>query len=68
MNYSSGAWEQAAAEAERLVILVDDLDQGWLVRAFTWWRSTSRPGAANGTALQITLTQPLPTWGRAGTG
>ena len=30
VNYSSGAWEQAAAEAERLVILVDDLDQGWL--------------------------------------
>ena len=30
VNYSSGAWDQAAAEAERLVILVDDLDQGWL--------------------------------------
>jgi DNA-binding CsgD family transcriptional regulator/tetratricopeptide (TPR) repeat protein len=30
VNYSSGAWEQAAAEAERLVTLVDDLDQGWL--------------------------------------
>ena len=30
VNYSSGAWEQAAAEAERMVTLVDDLDQGWL--------------------------------------
>ena len=30
VNYSSGAWEPAAAEAERLVTLVDDLDQGWL--------------------------------------
>jgi DNA-binding CsgD family transcriptional regulator len=30
VNYSSGAWEQAAAEAEHLVTLVDDLDQGWL--------------------------------------
>ena len=30
VNYSSGAWAQAAAEAERLVTLVDDLDQGWL--------------------------------------
>ena len=30
VNYSSGAWAPAAAEAERLVTLVDDLDQGWL--------------------------------------
>ena len=30
VNYGSGAWEQAAAEGEHLVTLVDDLDQGWL--------------------------------------
>ena len=30
VTYSSGAWEQAAEQAERLVVLVDDLDQGWL--------------------------------------
>ena len=30
VSYRSGAWDRAAADAERLVILVDDLDQGWL--------------------------------------
>jgi DNA-binding CsgD family transcriptional regulator len=29
--YRSGQWDEAAAEGERLVALVDDLDQGWLL-------------------------------------
>ena len=30
VNYRVGAWDQAAAEGERLVVLIEDLDQGWL--------------------------------------
>ena len=30
-GYRSGSWDQAAAEGERLVTLIDDLDQGWLL-------------------------------------
>jgi DNA-binding CsgD family transcriptional regulator len=30
VNYRAGAWDQAAAEGERLLVLIDDLDQGWL--------------------------------------
>ncbi len=31
VDYRSGAWDQAAAGAERLVALLDDLDQEWLL-------------------------------------
>ena len=31
VGYRSGSWDQAAAEGERLVTLIDDLDQGWLL-------------------------------------
>jgi DNA-binding CsgD family transcriptional regulator len=31
VDYRRGEWDRAAAEAERLVILIDDLDQGWLL-------------------------------------
>ncbi len=31
MFYRGGDWDQAATEAERLVRLVEDLDQGWLL-------------------------------------
>jgi DNA-binding CsgD family transcriptional regulator/tetratricopeptide (TPR) repeat protein len=30
VDYRAGAWDQAAAEGERLLVLIDDLDQGWL--------------------------------------
>jgi ATP/maltotriose-dependent transcriptional regulator MalT len=30
-GYRQGDWDWAAAEAERLVTLIDDLDQGWLL-------------------------------------
>ena len=31
VSYRNGDWDQAAAEGERLVTLIDDLDQGWLL-------------------------------------
>jgi ATP/maltotriose-dependent transcriptional regulator MalT len=30
-DYRCGAWEDAAADAERLVVVADDLDQGWML-------------------------------------
>jgi DNA-binding CsgD family transcriptional regulator len=30
-DYRRGAWDQATSGAERLVSLIDDLDQGWLI-------------------------------------
>jgi DNA-binding CsgD family transcriptional regulator len=30
-DYRRGVWEQAAADAEQLVALTDDLDQGWML-------------------------------------
>jgi ATP/maltotriose-dependent transcriptional regulator MalT len=32
LNYRAGYWDQAAADGERLITLIDDLDQGWLLR------------------------------------
>lgn len=31
LNYRAGYWDQAAADGERLITLIDDLDQGWLL-------------------------------------
>ena len=31
VGYRQGDWDRAAAEGERLVTLIDDLDQGWLL-------------------------------------
>jgi DNA-binding CsgD family transcriptional regulator len=30
LSYRAGYWDQAAADGERLINLIDDLDQGWL--------------------------------------
>jgi DNA-binding CsgD family transcriptional regulator len=30
LAYRAGYWDQAAADSERLITLIDDLDQGWL--------------------------------------
>jgi DNA-binding CsgD family transcriptional regulator len=31
LAYRTGHWDQAAADVERLITLIDDLDQGWLL-------------------------------------
>jgi DNA-binding CsgD family transcriptional regulator len=31
LAYRAGRWDQAAADSERLITLLDDLDQGWLL-------------------------------------
>jgi ATP/maltotriose-dependent transcriptional regulator MalT len=31
LSYRAGYWDQAAADAERLITLIEDLDQGWLL-------------------------------------
>ena len=31
LNYRAGYWDQSAADGDRLIALIDDLDQGWLL-------------------------------------
>ena len=30
LSYRAGYWDQATADGERLITLIEDLDQGWL--------------------------------------
>jgi hypothetical protein len=59
LAYRGGHWDQAAADSDRLITLLDDLDQGWLLsRAHLaavyiaagrgHWQAASRHGPATG--------------------
>ncbi len=68
--YRCGEWDLAAAEGERLVTLVDDLDQGWLLA----WAHLAAVYVAAGRGNWLTATshaeaaaRQLPARGRAGT-